>query len=104
MTIRSSRDWDLPESRATPESIFLNRRAFMIGGAAVGGALIGGLILNRGPLDEAASARDPSRGLYPAARNAGYAAERAITPEGVSTAYNNFYEFGAGKNNGGAAA
>lgn len=97
MTIKSSREWDLPEGRATPESIFLNRRAFMIGGAAVGGAVLGGLMLNRGPLDVAAVAPDPSRGLYPAPRNVRYAAERAITPEGVSTTYNNFYEFGTAK-------
>ena len=95
MTIRSSRDWDLPESRATPESIFFNRRALMIGAGAVAGGAIGGLLLNRGSGD--AGAVDPSRGLYPAARNVRYTAARAIAPEGISTAWNNFYEFGAGK-------
>ena len=104
MTIRQSREWDLPESRATPESIFLNRRAFMIGGVAVGGAALGGVMLNRGPLDLSASASDPSRGLYPVARNVDYAVERAITPERISTTTNTFYEFGAGKQISGAAA
>jgi sulfoxide reductase catalytic subunit YedY len=98
MTIRSGRDWDLPESRATPESIFLNRRALMIGVGAVAGAAIGGLLLNRGGGEAGTvGALDPSRGLYPAARNVRYAAARPITPEGISTTYNNFYEFGAGK-------
>jgi sulfoxide reductase catalytic subunit YedY len=104
MTIRQSREWDLPESRVTPESIFLNRRAFMIGAAAVGGAALGSVMLNRGPLDVAADAPDPSRGLYPAARNIRYAGDRAITPEGISTTWNNFYEFGAGQQISGAAA
>ena len=40
---------------------------------------------------------DPSRDLYPAARNERYAA-RAITAEERATTYNNFYEFGASKN------
>ncbi|MEJ0097264.1 MAG: protein-methionine-sulfoxide reductase catalytic subunit MsrP [Bauldia sp.] len=94
MTIRGGRDWDLPESRVTPEAIFLNRRALMVGVSAVAGAAIGSLILHHGDRD--AGVLDPSRGLYPAARNVRYAAQRPITPEGISTTTNNFYEFGAG--------
>ncbi|HEY5081670.1 MAG TPA: protein-methionine-sulfoxide reductase catalytic subunit MsrP [Bauldia sp.] len=103
MTIRTDRGWDIPESRATPESIFLNRRALMIGVGAIAGTAIGGLLLNRGG-GNAVSVSDPSRGLYPAARNVRYAADRPISPEGVSTTYNNFLEFGASKQIAEAAA
>ncbi len=43
MLIRRNRGWEIPESQATPESIFLNRRS-LIGGAAglAAGSLIGG--------------------------------------------------------------
>jgi sulfoxide reductase catalytic subunit YedY len=104
MTIRHGREWDLPEGRATPESIFLNRRAFIVGGVAVAGAALGGVMMNRGPLDRTAEAADPSRSLYPVARNFRYATDRPIVPEGIATAYNNFYEFGASKQIGAAAA
>jgi sulfoxide reductase catalytic subunit YedY len=104
MTIRQSRDWDLPESRVTPESIFLNRRAFVVGGVALAGAALGSVMLNRGPLDAAADVPDPSRGLYPAPRSIGYAVDRPITPEGVATTNNAFYEFGTARRIAGAAA
>ncbi len=43
MLIRRHREWEIPESHATPETIFLNRRA-LIGSAAglAAGSLIGG--------------------------------------------------------------
>ena len=101
MSVRTRGGWELPENRATPESIYLNRRALIAGVVAVAGAsAIGGMIINRrDPATEAAraAATDPSRGLYPAARNERYAVARAVTPEVRATTWNNFYEFGAGK-------
>ena len=101
MLIKRRRGWEIPESRATPESVFLNRRSLLIGGgAAVAAGAIGGVaLLNRGGRIGTAQAAsgDPTRDLYPAARNARYTVERAITPEEVSTNYNNFYEYGTSK-------
>jgi len=46
----------------------------------------------------AAKSDDPSAGLYPANRNDAYTLDRDITPEKITTTYNNFYEFGSHKN------
>jgi sulfoxide reductase catalytic subunit YedY len=70
------------------------------GAALVGATAVGGLLLNRrdvGAEASRAAATDPSRSLYPAARNQRYTA-RAVTPEVRATTWNNFYEFGASKN------
>jgi sulfoxide reductase catalytic subunit YedY len=87
MWIRRTRGWEIPEHQATPESVFLNRRA-LVGGAAglAAGSLLGG---------RAFAAADA--GLYPAARNDQYTLDRAVTPEKFSGDYNNFYEFGMSK-------
>jgi len=96
MLIKIPRGWELPESAATPEAHWLNRRA-LLQGAAAGATLLaaGGLA---GPAF--AQAKDqpaPSARLYPAPRNAKYDAGRAITEEKVNGQYNNFYEFGMDK-------
>ena len=84
--------WEIAEKHATPESVFLNRRALLSGGAALGaGAILPSL---RAFGQEA----DPSASLYPAKRNELYKIEREVTPEKVNAAYNNFYEFGLSKN------
>ena len=88
MIVRRRKGWQLPESAATPESVFLNRRALLAGaGAAV--AL---------PSRAAAQEADPSASLYPAPLNGRYElGGRAVTPEAVNANYNNFYEFGTSK-------
>src|SRR5690349_9766488 len=94
MHIKRRRGWELPESAATPEKVFLNRRKLMAaGGAAAVAAVAGGTIFMS---DEAPAqqAPDPSAGLYPAQRNARFDPGRGITPEQTVTTYNNFYEFG----------
>ena len=87
MLIRRNRGWEIPESLATPESIFLNRRS-LIGGAAglAAGSLIGGRAF-------AAGEGSP----YPAPRNDAFTLDRPITPERFSGDYNNFYEFSMSK-------
>ncbi len=100
MLIKSIRPWDLPESQATPEDVFLNRRQFLAAGGAA--AAIGTF----GPASlQAAFAEtpDPTADLYPAARNEMYKLMRAITPEEVNSKYNNFYEFGSHKSIANAA-
>jgi methionine sulfoxide reductase catalytic subunit len=82
--------WEIPASEATPESIFLDRRAFVAGvGAAA--ALAG--LTRRAAADEP----DPSASLYPAKRNDAYVLDRAVTPEKINLNYNNFYEFSTSK-------
>jgi methionine sulfoxide reductase catalytic subunit len=91
MHIRSKRGWELPESAATPEAVFLNRRHFAAGMAA------GPILLALGAGPAAAEDADPSAKYYPAKRNDTYKLDRAITPEALVTSYNNYYEFGSSK-------
>ena len=94
MAVHIPRGWELPESAATPESVFLNRR-HIVQGLALGGiaATMPGLAFGANDSD------DPSAGLYPVARNESYIAGegRKLTPEDTATRYNNFYEFGTSK-------
>ena len=68
---------DIPVSEITDESLFWNRRDFIkvagLGAAAVGGLLPSGLRLHRRSADE------------------------KLTPWEDVTGYNNYYEFGTGK-------
>lgn len=97
MLIKRLRDWEIPESQATSESVFLNRRKILAGAAG----LLGGSTILSGaslfPGSAAASDEDPSAGLYPVKRNENYTIERDLTPEDVNSTYNNFYEFGSHK-------
>jgi sulfoxide reductase catalytic subunit YedY len=96
MLIKAKRGWEIPESEATPESAFLNRRNLMAGGAGlIGASLIGGA--------EAATG-DPTADLYPAKRNETYKLDRPVTEERFAADYNNYYEFGSSKSVVDAAA
>jgi methionine sulfoxide reductase catalytic subunit len=91
MLIRRRPGWWMPESAATPEHVFLNRRAFLAAsGVSVAGSLLPG---SRAFAEDA----DPTADLYPAARNDAYMLDREITPEKYNLAFNNFYEFGSHK-------
>ncbi|MBO0343784.1 protein-methionine-sulfoxide reductase catalytic subunit MsrP [Roseibium limicola] len=97
MNVIQKPSWQIPESEATPEHVFHNRRSFMKGAAAgllgVGAFGAGiGFTPRRG-----LAAEDPSAGLYPVPRNEGFTLDREITPEGITSQYNNFYEFGTHK-------
>jgi len=88
MLIIHRKGWEIPESRTTPEQVFLNRRRFVAAAAAV--ALTG--------VSLARAEDDPSAGLYPARPNPQFAdAGREVTPEAMNTSYNNYYEFGMSK-------
>jgi len=110
MLIRIRKGWEIPESQATPETVFLNRRR-LLKTAAAGSVMLGagGLLAAcddepaeaAGAASEATSGAeggDPSAGLYPVARNEAYTLDRPITDEGLATTYNNYYEFGSSKN------
>lgn len=89
MNIIHRRGWEIPESQATPERIFMNRRSLMGGAAALAAAAA---------LPSRARAEtDPTADLYPAKRNDKYKLDGTITPEKRASNYNNFYEYGTDK-------
>lgn len=70
---------DIPSSEITPESVYQNRRQFM----GTAGALALGTALTPSALQALAAT--------------GGVQEDKVTPEEDATTYNNFYEFGTGK-------
>lgn len=97
MLIRRRRHWEIPEREATPEALFVARRSLLKTGAA---ALVAETLWPQ----RLFAASDPTADLYPAKRNTAYSLDRPVTPEAVNSHYNNFYEFGMGKNAGEAAS
>lgn len=95
MLVRSKKGWELPESAATPESVYLARRD-VIKALGMGTILAAGATLGVGS-PWAAETADPSASLYPMKRNPRYTLDRDLTEEKFVTSYNNFYEFGSQK-------
>jgi methionine sulfoxide reductase catalytic subunit len=91
MHVMHRRGWELPEHMATPEHLFLDRRAFL---AAAGAAALSPVAATA---QRVADLPDPTADLYPAKRNETFTLDRAITDEAINTHYNNFYEFGTSK-------
>ena len=87
MLIRRRKGWEIPESQATPEALFLNRRKLLLG---LGAAGIAGYAGNPARAHTAAE-------LYPAKQNPAFVPGRELTDEKLATTYNNFYEFGSHK-------
>ena len=89
MNIRSPKDWELSESAVTAESIYRlrNRRDFL---KTLGVGLAGATLVPRALLAATAGFPDKENPLYPAS---------ALKPTAYEyiTSYNNFYEFGTGK-------
>src|SRR5262245_26437786 len=75
-----------PWSEVTPEHVYLNRRSFMVGVAA--------LTLAGQPVEAAPA---PTGTPLPATRNAALSVKEAATKFESATTYNNFYEFGVNK-------
>jgi sulfoxide reductase catalytic subunit YedY len=99
MLIKVKRGWELPESAATDETTYRNRREILkqlsAGAFLSGGVLAGGIAAS----SPARAEVDPSADLYPVPRNERYTVpERGLTAEADATTYNNFYEFGSSKN------
>jgi sulfoxide reductase catalytic subunit YedY len=97
MLIKRRRGWELPESAATPEHHFHQRRQLIKAIAAGPILLAGATTLGRPGLAADAGREDPSAALYPVPRNERYTLDRPITDESLVTTYNNFYEFGSHK-------
>jgi sulfoxide reductase catalytic subunit YedY len=84
MLIRTKRGWELPESAATDEAVFNNRRRLL-------------KTLAAGPILATALGKVSPAFAEDAPRNPRYTLDRPITDEKYSTTYNNFYEFGTEK-------
>jgi sulfoxide reductase catalytic subunit YedY len=102
--IRVPRSREIPEREATPERVYLSRRRFLQGaglaalGAAAacrrsGGAAGEASGAAPGALPHGSGLPEDVVRMYPAARSAAYALDRAVTDERVAGRYNNFYEF-----------
>lgn len=97
MLIRTRRAWELPESAATPEPLFMNRRRLLRGAGLAAGAGLLPAALTRASIAADPMADDPTADLYPVPRNPAFTLDRDLTPETLATTYNNFYEFGSHK-------
>jgi sulfoxide reductase catalytic subunit YedY len=94
MFIKTHKAWEIAEREAAPESVFLNRRNFLRGSmAAVSATALSGCDFGPAGTPE----RDPATRMFPAPRNPAFTLDRPITPENLSTQYNNYYEFGSTK-------
>lgn len=98
MLLKVKRGWELAESMATPESVFLNRRSLMKGLAAGSILAAGGLMANPAHATLYGDpASDPTADLYPVEQNTRYVLDRPLTSEEDATNYINYYEFGSHK-------
>ena len=103
--IRIPKRWQLPESAATPEDIYRDRRRFLknVGLGAIGASALGmGCFVSveepGSRASDAGSTIADDSGLYPATINDAYSVtERGLTPFEVASRYNNFYEFTTSK-------
>src|SRR5271156_3272952 len=86
MVIRKSND--IPSSEVTPKSVYLNRRAFMAGAAALG---IAGILEPRRAAADATKLETVKSPLSTPGLT--------LTSYKDITTYNNFYEFGVEKDN-----
>jgi sulfoxide reductase catalytic subunit YedY len=82
-------------SEITDESLFLNRRRFIAGAAALG--LAGGAVSDALLAALAEGAKAPEGAPLKATRNAAFVNPDAVTKFEDAASYNNFYEFGVNK-------
>ena len=79
MPVIRRRGWELPESCATPEHVFMNRRAFL--GGAAGAAAVASMP-DLAVAQRIADLPDPTKDLYPVKRNEKYVLDRPLTDPG----------------------
>ena len=108
MLIKNPKNWEMSENLATPERVYLGRRAFIGGMAMTGAVLAAGCdsggeavaqegVLANDPVSEVPTPFAGTDSLYPAPRNEAFTLDRPLTDEELATTYNNFYEFGSHK-------
>ena len=92
MLIKRRRGWELPESAATPEATFRDRRRLIKAMGAGSIVLAAPALLPRGGMPGgvaalAAGAGGDAGALYPAPRNDRYTVERPITDADIVKTY-----------------
>jgi sulfoxide reductase catalytic subunit YedY len=87
--IKIRKSWGITESEVTPESIYLRRREFMKASGMLGTALLLNPWMTAGA---SIPVGDYQRNVITPVGE-----DEEITPENDATSYNNFYEFGSGK-------
>jgi sulfoxide reductase catalytic subunit YedY len=99
--LRIAKSWQMPENEVTAENAYFNRRRFLQGliGVGIAGSSLGltacGKSSSQSELEE--SLKMPK--IEGIKRNSLFAGvDRPIADEDVAGRYNNFYEFGGGKN------
>jgi sulfoxide reductase catalytic subunit YedY len=98
MLIKKPRSWEMPESAVTSESRYRNRREIVKGlGLGIAAASLPGFGTGLSVGQALAAVADPTAHLYPVDRNDDFEGGRDITPEKLTSRYNNFYEFGSHK-------
>ena len=99
--IRIKKLWEIPESKITPEHLYLNRRRFMknlIGAGLTATALSSLTSCAQDSKTSLISKAVTSPTIEKFIPNANFAqVDRPITDEVLATKYNNFYEFGGTK-------
>jgi sulfoxide reductase catalytic subunit YedY len=98
MFIRKNRPWQSREDDVTPKGLYLDRRAIMAGGGALALAGLSGCEAQSGQVatgQTGAGQRPASGALHFSATD--YTIADPQTPYPAVTGYNNFYEFGIGK-------
>jgi len=90
MLIKTRPSWQIPYSDVTPESVYLNRRRFMAGAAATAAAMV---LPRPGAAATAADAL-PELTYRPVPE---LSTREPQTPYEDAIRFNNFYEFGTGK-------
>jgi methionine sulfoxide reductase catalytic subunit len=91
------RPWEVCPRKATPETIFRERRRFLKIAGSIGLGLAALDLPGCGPARDAsaigAQENPPVLDLYPARRNPRFPLDRPLTDEAYAASYNNFYEF-----------
>jgi sulfoxide reductase catalytic subunit YedY len=94
MSVKKSND--IPFSEVTPKSVYLNRRTFLVGAAAAGAVVAASGPVGRWFAPAPVSAQGQGRKLQVAAKSP-FSTGDKLTPYQDVTTYNNYYEFGTGK-------
>lgn len=92
--------WKIADRDATPEALYVNRRAVLKAMGLAAGAIAGAALLPpAAPARSLDNLKQELAGLPPllAKRNPGFVVQDPLTPIEVAARYNNFYEFTTGK-------